>query len=416
MLISDWFNKRMLITRIIGNCPECKGEKNFGNCGVFGHELLRGCEDCDYQERFVLPELKKDILYLDQCFFSHCYRGNDAQFMDAERRVKRAAHEQLLAAPFSSLHEEEAALYKEREELREFIRSTSRGHKFEAQYQVEKTQVLRAFGAWLKGEPAEYVREQRDALYRDINTWDGYLSFEVRGYRHDPEVIRQSKLHSVEQLVGIFDDWRRDKTTFDQDVEAEHFAAAKSYCDSYFSLVISAGHGDIDAVAFPTPHANTMAGIIHLLGRDRDPSECLKMAGDYLKSSHFKSTPYQHLSATMFAALKAQVKNGAYTNVEEAKNKKLRGFFYDVRHIATYAPYCDAIFIDKPMYALVTHPSVALEKIYGVKVFSRTNWDEFLSWIDGLQSKKTLEHTRGLELIHVDPLGSSFAKMKRSGP
>ena len=46
------------------------------------------------------------------------------------------------------------------------------------------------------------------------------------------------------------------------------------------------------------------------------------------------------------------------------------------------------------------------------KVFSRTNWDEFLSWIDGLQAKKTLEHTKGLELIHVKSLGSSFSKMK----
>lgn len=406
----------MLISRIIGDCPRCKGERTFGNCGIFGDQLLRGCEDCDYQERFVLPELRKDILYLDQCFFSHCYRGNDAQFMDAERRLTQAAHEQLLAAPFSSLHEEEAALYSEREELREFIRSTSRGHKFEAQYQVEKTQVLRAFAVWLKGGPPEYKREQRDALDSDISKWEGYFSIEVRGFRHDPEVIRQSKLQSVEQLVGIFDDWRRDTTTFDEDVTAEHFGAAKGYCESYTDLMISACQGDIEAVAFPTPHANTMAGIIHLLGQERDPAERLKIAGEYLKSQHFKNAPYQHLSARMFAALKAQVKNGAYVNVEEAKTKKLRGFFYDVRHVATYAPYCDAIFVDKAMYALVTHPTVALEQTYGVKVFSRTNWDEFLSWIDALQSKKTLEHARSLELIHVKSLGSSFSKIRRNDP
>ena len=135
------------------------------------------------------------------------------------------------------------------------------------------------------------------------------------------------------------------------------------------------------------------------------------MAGEFLKSPYFKNTPYQHLTATMFAALKAQVKNGAFTNIEKARNEKLSGFFYDVNHIATYAPYCDAILIDKPMHALVTHPSVALDKKYGVKVFSRTNWSDFLTWIDGLQSKKTLEHTKGLELIHEKSYGSSFSKM-----
>lgn len=98
-----------------------------------------------------------------------------------------------------------------------------------------------------------------------------------------------------------------------------------------------------------------MASIISLLARDRDSLECLKIEGEYLKSQHFKDTPCQHLSVTMFAALKAHVKNGVYTNVEEVRNKKLRGFFYDVNHIATYAPYCDATFVYKPMYALVTH-------------------------------------------------------------
>jgi hypothetical protein len=42
---------------------------------VGGHQLLRGCEDCDYSERFILPDLKKNILYLDQFFFSHCFRA-----------------------------------------------------------------------------------------------------------------------------------------------------------------------------------------------------------------------------------------------------------------------------------------------------------------------------------------------------
>ena len=66
----------MLIARIIGDCPKCKGIKTFGNVIVGGHQL------------------------------------------DAEKRIAQAAHDQLLASPFSSLHEEEAALLAEREELK----------------------------------------------------------------------------------------------------------------------------------------------------------------------------------------------------------------------------------------------------------------------------------------------------------
>ena len=98
----------MLIARIVGDCPKCQGFKTFGNCGVFGRELLRGCEECDYQERYILPKLEKDILYLDQFFFSHAFHGDDSKFTEAIERLRGAAHDQLLAAPFSSLHEEEA--------------------------------------------------------------------------------------------------------------------------------------------------------------------------------------------------------------------------------------------------------------------------------------------------------------------
>jgi len=45
------------------------------------------------------------------------------------------------------------------------------------------------------------------------------------------------------------------------------------------------------------------------------------------------------------------VKEGAYTNAERAV-KRLSGFYYDVKHIAIYAPYCDAFVVDQPMAEL----------------------------------------------------------------
>jgi hypothetical protein len=39
---------------------------------------------------------------------------------------------------------------------------------------------------------------------------------------------------------------------------------------------------------------------------------------------------------------------------QKAKDK-LSGFFYDVNHIATYVPYCDAVVLDSAMAELVSH-------------------------------------------------------------
>jgi hypothetical protein len=124
--------------------------------------------------------------------------------------------------------------------------------------------------------------------------------------------------------------------------------------------------------------------------------ERLRLCAQFLmQSQHFKETPQHKLSAGMFATAKAMVKDGAYTNKERAL-QRLSGFFFDVSHISTYAPYCDAFVMDQPMADLVAKPTVALERRYGTKVFSLNNWDEFLAWLDSLEAGMGDEHKAAL--------------------
>ena len=77
------------------------------------------------------------------------------------------------------------------------------------------------------------------------------------------------------------------------------------------------------------------------------------------------------------------MKDGAYTNFEKTV-QRLSGFFYDVKHIATYAPYCDAFVVDQPMAELVRKKTVAVSERYGVHIFSLNNWDDLMIWLDRL--------------------------------
>src|SRR5688572_2217580 len=97
-----------------------------------------------------LPGIRKKVLYLDQFFFSHAFRGRDQRFLKAVDRVKRMAHLQLLVSPYSSVHEDETHQWrghqdKTQEQLMDFIKETARGAEFERDYNVEQTQVLKAF-------------------------------------------------------------------------------------------------------------------------------------------------------------------------------------------------------------------------------------------------------------------------------
>jgi hypothetical protein len=188
-----------LVSFITGDCPGCGAKNSFGTIGVSGTQLSRGCERCRYLDDVGLPTIKKKVIYLDQFFFSHAFRGNDPRFKEAAAKISRAAALQLLVAPYSSVHEDETHQWKNRhEELFEFIKATSRGHEFEPSYEVERVQVINGFNAWRKGKPLEYVLERDEAVPGDMDGWDNYYWIDVGGYTGDIELKRKLKGETVE--------------------------------------------------------------------------------------------------------------------------------------------------------------------------------------------------------------------------
>lgn len=394
----------MLVTRILGDCPGCGGKNRFGNVSVRGDHVLRGCMSCKYSTTVWLPEVRKKVVYLDQFFFSSAFRAREQRFVEAAQRIRDLSSLQLLVVPFSSIHEDETHQWrgyggKNKDDLMEFIKATSRGHEFEPAYDVERTQIVRAFQAFLKDHSPEFVLEERDAIEGSIHEWDDYFRIDVGRYIGDIELLRDLKRQSTEQLVGIFEGWRQSTNTFEQDVELELRAAAKGYLDSYFAYAARVAGGDFNAL-FDSPIMSTIVqSMLYCFAEDTPPEDRLKQVARFFVSEHFANVPYQWFSARMFSSLKDMVKRGAYANRENAL-QRLSGFFQDVKHIATYAPYCDAFVMDQPMAALVSNPQVGLEKRYPVKVFSLNNWDDFLSWLDTLKAGMSEEHKAGLSAAY----------------
>jgi len=384
-----------LVTYVLGDCRKCGAKDSFGNVEVFKTYIYLGCKHCRYSERVELPPLKKKILYLDQFFFSHAFRGGDSRFLEAASRISRVASLQLLAVPFSSIHEDETHQWAKHKELLEFIKRTSRGNEFAPSYEVIETQLLKAFQLWLVGGTAQYELDQGDVLHEDIHVWDSYLYIDVGKYMGDIDLIRDLKRQSVEGLVNLFDVWHKSRTSFEEDLDAEYAVAGKTYIDFYLEYVTRIGRGDYDALLDSPVISMVVQSMLYAIPKDVPVDQKLRKCVDFLMSEHFKQVPYQRLSALLFATMKAVVKGGAYSNRERAK-QRLSGFYYDVKHIATYAPYVDGFIMDQPMADLVSKPSVALEQNYGTKVFSLNNWDELYEWLDTLEAGMSVEHKSGL--------------------
>lgn len=388
-----------LVTYVLGDCPSCKSQNTFGNIDVRGHSVYKGCESCRYRERVALPPLRKKVVYLDQFFFSCAFRGRDDRFIEAADRISKLASLQLLVAPFSNIHEDETHQWKKRKELFEFIKTTARGHEFKPAFDVEQTQIVKAFKVWLDGRSTDYQLESSDALRDDLNSWDSYLRIDMGRYLGDIELIRDLKRQSLEGLVDLFDGWRNQHSSFDVDLLAEQHVAGKSYMDFYLEFALRITAGDHMAMLDAPIISQVVQTLLHLVPEDVPTELRLRKCAEFLFSKNFRETPYQWLNAHILATLKHLVKSGFYTNRELAL-RKLNGFFFDVKHIATYAPYVDIFVMDQPMADLVSRPTVNLEGRFGTKVFSLGNWDEFLAWLDELEGQMSAAHREGLRLAY----------------
>lgn len=229
-----------------------------------------------------------------------------------------------------------------------------------------------------------------------MSKWDDYFFIDVvGGYMHDIELKRTLKTQAVQELVKVFGEWQASTQSFEQDVALEIQDAGRHYVNTYLTKVNRISQGDFNAIIDSPIVATVVEHMLHWLPEDQPPVDKMRRCMEFFASEHFVNVPNLWLEARMFATLKDMVKRGAYVNREKALDR-MSGVFEDLRHVALYAPYCDAFVMDKAMAELVGQPTVGLEQRYGVKVFSLNNWDDLLSWLDDLQAGMSDEHKAGV--------------------
>ncbi len=88
--------------------------------------------------------------------------------------------------------------------------------------------------------------------------------------------------------------------------------------------------------------------------------------------------PHHRISAYMFAAIGRRVVNG--------QRRINQGMMNDVRAIATYAPYVDAMFVDRECAALLAELPLAQDLNYKAHIFSLTDGQAFLNYLAEIEA------------------------------
>ncbi|MBL8552193.1 MAG: hypothetical protein JNJ73_19550 [Hyphomonadaceae bacterium] len=409
-----------LVTRIIGDCPGCGAKNCFGNVMVHGDAVERGCMNCSHGYHWPLTPVHKKVLYLDQFFFSRAFRmkdpAQDQKYADAVARIKELALKQVLVVPYGSVHEDETHQWlgddgRTRDDLMDFIKATSGGHELERSLRVQHAQVLRGFEHFLADKPVKWNIDPADALPDDLHEWTNYIWIDVPGYYGNIEGIRADKEKTVARLADILPEWRASTSTFKENLALELRDGAQAYMDAFKKKVDASFARDFDALWRVPYNASLIEALLAHFPDNIPGEQQFRTVVAFFQSEHFANTPYWWIWSHALAVLKERVKRGAYSHSTKGP-ARLSGYFDDIEFIGTYAPYCDAVFIDKAMEEMMRDPRLNLAKRFGVRVFSEANWALFSAWLDSLDANLSDDHIHDLAMAYPDSVANPLDVMR----
>jgi len=125
-----------------------------------------------------------------------------------------------------------------------------------------------------------------------------------------------------------------------------------------------------------------------------------KKLSEFLYSETFEDAPYIKIASMFYAAM---TRRAAHKGRRKPPG---RGFLNDVKIISTLLPYCDAMFIDNECRSLLLEKPLCDDINYGTKVFSLSNKEEFLKYLDEAKQSVSEEHIKAVKEVY----GSNWAK------
>jgi hypothetical protein len=402
-------------------CPQC-AQNTFGVLllGSRGNGYGRECYRCGYSAGFQLPEINKKLIYLDQFFISNITKALDPDsksheramkqpfWIEAYKRLDTLGQLNLALYPDSFFHTDESLLSGDPsyESLRHVYEHLSRGCTFYDHNTITRFQIHQQFDNYLAGspeKPLELVPER--VIHGDPHRWNERIrvSVNMKPYVGQLEAIRKERAGSYEGMKSVFTRWQSEKGRDFMDwVREEAYAfgratllAHKAYLEKQMALpqkwadeYLAGKELDISLEdVFPPASSELVSDLMRAVhARGYTGEGAFRKMAEYLFSKHLIDIPTIHISSLLYAGLARKAASGQ----KEVPNI---GTFTDVNAIASLLPYCDAIFLDNGMAALLRDQPIAGQvERYGTKIFSLNTKEEFLAYLDSIRANADPAH------------------------
>ena len=76
--------------------------------------------------------------------------------------------------------------------------------------------------------------------------------------------------------------------------------------------------------------------------------------------------------------------------------------YFDIDAISIYGPYSDAIFVDREMHRWLGDKEAQIIEKYSLNIFSVENWEEFHSYLDGIENNCSEDVKMFLPIVYPE--------------
>jgi hypothetical protein len=339
-------------------CPACQ-RNTFGILSAGGNRVTLRCTECRYSHSEALPEVEKRVIYLDQSIFSLLFQvegggrlppGHEEFALNLYRRIRHVVLLQQVIVPHSDVHGDETTVFHSANELRKGYEQIGGDARLKNTRDVERTQMWEYAQAYIEQREPALSFDVDEVLETTRNNWLPDMHIHVNAnYDMFADGIRKNRARSYEEMQRLIDKWAAERPTFEQvlDLELRAFLGRPQHLRLAIENAERAATSDDPMAFFEACHH-------HMLEEYRMLSSAFIRAGvpeanagqEVLRFWNWDRNleqPHHRISAYIFAAIGRRVVNG--------QRRINRGMMNDVRAIASYAPYVDAMFVDRELFA-----------------------------------------------------------------
>ena len=411
-------------------CPKC-GENTFGVLMICARHYCRRCSSCFWPKgsesggSYPLPELRKNIIYLDQCAISDMMKainpktkahqnGRVAPFWrQLFEKLDSLSKLQLIICPDSDFHKHESLLSPFYKALHNMYEHLSHGISFYDHKTIHRFQIMRQLRIWLKDKKDKELNVD-DIVHGELHSWQERFRITV-GNSSWPALIdelRTNRDKVEDYLLPIFQRWQRETDKdfdywFQQEIKSNAGVLVELYEKQLkeFAMVAYGLKPLVLGAVMPNMATITFQGINDVLEKHDIPKDQLNsQLGEFLRSETFEETPYMRISSMLYAAMARKAASGR-------KKPPSKGFKNDVDIVSTLLPYCDVMFVDNEIRAFLSERPLCEKLKYKTQIFSFSNKEKFLECLDGIKDAASKRHLDKVKEVYGEDWGKPYVEM-----